>query len=126
MDKRVEAIIEIMRSRTRRCLSVSKMAQVVGLSHCHFTHLFKLETSKTPVGYLKEVRMQKAEELLAKTSLSLKEVVYAVGLNDRSHFSREFKRRNGLTPRQFITQRRPYNIDKSSMSHSATTNPATE
>ena len=58
--------------------------------------------------YLKEVRMQQAEEMLRNTSLTVKEVVYAVGLNDRSHFSREFKRLHGLTPKEFITQQRNY------------------
>jgi AraC-like DNA-binding protein len=125
MDKRVEATIEIIKASDRYCISVSEMARGVGLSPWHFTHLFKIETSKTPLGYLKEVRMQKAEELLAKTLLSLKEVVYSLGLNDRSHFSREFKRRHGLTPRQFMAQHRSYNINKSAPTAS-TANPATE
>ena len=108
MDKRVEATIEIMRTSDRNCASVAEMARLVGLSPWHFTRVFKTETSKTPKRYLKEIRMQKAEELLSRTLLGLKEIVYAVGLNDRSHFSRDFKRRHGLTPKQFVTQRRSY------------------
>jgi AraC-like DNA-binding protein len=55
--------------------------------------------------------MQQAEEMLRETSLSLKEIVSAVGLCDRSHFSREFKKLHGVTPKEFIAQRRTYRKD---------------
>lgn len=111
MDKRVEATIKIMKSAEPQCTSVLELARIVGLSPWHFTHLFKTETSKTPIRYLKEIRMQRAEELLLNTLLSLKEIVYAVGLSDRSHFSRDFKRLHGLTPKEFMTQKRSYCAD---------------
>ncbi len=100
--------IEVMKTKSRQGLSVADLAKMVKLSRWHFTHLFKAETSKSPMQYLKEVRMQEAEEMLRKTSLSVKEVVSAVGLSDRSHFSREFKTRHGLAPKAFIAQRRIY------------------
>jgi two-component system response regulator YesN len=108
MDRRVEAAIELMKNNSRHCLSVSDMAQMVGLSPWYFSHLFKTETSKSPIRYLQEVRMQQAERMCLKTLLSLKEVVAALGLRDRSHFSREFKRLHGLTPKEYIEQRRTY------------------
>jgi AraC family transcriptional regulator len=111
MDRRVHAAIETMKTNSRHALSVADLARLVKLSPWHFTHLFKAETSKAPRQYLKEVRMQQAEEMLRETSLSLKEVVSAIGLTDRSHFSREFKRLYGLTPREFIAQRRTYSED---------------
>jgi len=52
--------------------------------------------------------MQQAEGMLMGTSLTVKEVVSAIGLNDRSHFSREFKALHGLTPTEFVRQRRIY------------------
>ena len=108
MDRRVRVAIAIMTARSRHPLSVADLAEMVKLSPWRFTHLFKAETSKSPMQYLKEVRMQRAQEMLRNTSLAVKEVVYAVGLNDRSHFSREFKKLHGLTPKEFITQRRTY------------------
>jgi AraC family transcriptional regulator len=125
MDKRVETAIELMRANGRHCLSVADLARIVGLSPWHFTHLFKTETSKSPKEYLKEVRMQKAQEMLTRTLLNPKEVVYALGLNDRSHFSREFKRLHGLTPKEFIVQRRTYLEIRPSVINQ-TANPATE
>ncbi len=56
--------------------------------------------------------MQKAEEMFTKTALNLKEVVYAVGQSDRCHFSREFERLHGLTPKEFVSQRRCYSEDR--------------
>jgi AraC-like DNA-binding protein len=108
MDKRVRATIEIMKTNSRHPRSVGDLAGMVKLSPWRFTHLFKKETSKSPMQYLKEIRMQHAEEMLRKTSLTVKEVVYAVGLNDRSHFSREFKTLHGLTPKEFIARYRTY------------------
>jgi AraC-like DNA-binding protein len=108
MDSRVRATIEIMKANGRHVLSLADLAEMVNLSPWRFTHLFKVETSKSPMQYLKEVRMQQAEEMLRTTSLTVKEVVYAVGLNDRSHFSREFKILHGLTPKEFIAQQRTY------------------
>ena len=108
MDRRVCATIEIMKTKSRHGLLVADLARMVKLSRWHFTHLFKAETSKSPMQYLKEVRMQQAEEMLRETSLSLKEVASAIGLSDRSHFSREFKKLHGLTPKEFIAQRRTY------------------
>lgn len=108
MDRRVEVTIELMKTNGRHCLSMADMARKVGLSPWYFTHLFKAETSKSPIRYLKELRMHKAEEMFTETLLNLKEVVYAVGLSDRSHFSREFKGLHGLTPKEFISQRRIY------------------
>jgi AraC-like DNA-binding protein len=125
MDKRVERAIELMRGNGRHCLSVADLARIVGLSPWHFTHLFKKETSRSPKGYLKEVRMHKAQEMFTWTLLNPKEVVYALGLNDRSHFSREFKRLHGLTPKQFIAQRRTYCKAGPSLVP-RTTNPAIE
>jgi AraC-like DNA-binding protein len=112
MDRRVEATIQLMKTSGHQYLSTADMARRVGLSPWYFTHLFKTETSKSPMRYRQELRMQQAEELCAKTLLSLKEVVFALGLKDRSHFSREFKRLHGMTPKEFIAQRRSYREDR--------------
>jgi AraC family transcriptional regulator len=108
MDRRVRAAIAFMRTNSRCGVSVADVARLVSLSPWHFTHLFKAETSQSPMQYLKHMRMKQAEQMLAETLLSLKEVVAAVGLSDRSHFSREFKRLHGLSPREFIAQKRDY------------------
>lgn len=51
---------------------------------------------------------QIAEEMFRGTPLSIKQVVSAIGLSDRSHFSRDFKTSYGVTPKEFIAQHRTY------------------
>ena len=45
--------------------------------------------------------MKHAEQLLRTTFLSVKEVAFVSGMNDVSSFVRDFKRRQGVTPRKF-------------------------
>ena len=45
--------------------------------------------------------MQRAEQLLRRTFLSIKEVTFRSGMRDISHFVREFKKHYGVTPTEF-------------------------
>lgn len=108
MDKRVQSTIEFMKTNIRHACSMSDLARLVQLSPWHFTHLFKSETSKSPIQYLNEMRIEQARQMMISTSLSIKEIVYALGLSDRSHFSRKFKTSVGVTPKEFISQYRRY------------------
>lgn len=55
----------------------------------------------SPIHYLKSLRMERAKELLEKSFLSVKEIAHRVGLNDESHFVRDFKLIYGLTPMSY-------------------------
>ena len=55
----------------------------------------------SPIKYLKLLRMEKAKHLLETTFLSVKEITYRVGINDDSHFVRDFKKAYGTAPTQY-------------------------
>jgi len=101
MDPRVEKVVTTMREEFRRDPSWSEMAQVVNLSPSRLRYLFKKETGVAPAHYLKAFRLEQAKELLGSTFLSVKEIISSVGVNDQSHFIREFKKSYGLTPAQY-------------------------
>jgi AraC-like DNA-binding protein len=54
--------------------------------------------------FIKLIRMKKAAELLLKKELTVAEIAYQVGYNDRKYFSKEFKKQYGLTPTEFMHQ----------------------
>ena len=101
MDQRIETVIALMKEDPRRVLPLSKIAQSVNLSPTRLCYLFKAETGTPPIRYLRKLRMQGAAVLLEETFLSVKEVMVRVGFSDESHFVRDFKRINGLTPTQY-------------------------
>ena len=98
MDKRVEKIIQMMRDDVRGELSLTEFAQSVNLSVWRLCHIFKTDVGMPPIRYLRLLRMEKAKGLLESSFLSVKEIAYQVGLNDESHFVRDFKATYGFSP----------------------------
>lgn len=90
-----------MRRDLRAKLTLDDMARAVNLTSFHFCHLFKAETGRSPAKYLKALRLERARELLETTSLSVKEIRALIGLNDESHFARDFRATYGLTAQQY-------------------------
>ena len=98
MDKRVEKIIQMMREDVRGELSLTDFAQSVNLSVWRLCHIFKSDVGMPPIRYLRLLRMERAKVLLESSFLSVKEIAYQVGLNDESHFVRDFKSTYGYSP----------------------------
>lgn len=100
-DPRVRIVIALMRQHYGRALTLARLADAVHLSVWHLCHLFKMETGKPPAQFLKSIRMEEARRLLESTLLSVKEVVNKVGMNDQSHFVKDFKKIYGETPTKY-------------------------
>ena len=99
MDGRVSWAIGEMERRITENLSVRQLAAGANLSPSRFAHLFRAETGRSPARYLREVRLARARDLLESTLLSVKQVRQSVGINDASHFTRDFRRLYGAAPR---------------------------
>ena len=80
---------------------LATLAAVAGLSMHHFARQFKQSARVTPHHYLTKKRVERAQEMLAQTDLSLSEIAYAAGFSDQSHLARHFRHMVGTTPREF-------------------------
>ncbi len=67
----------------------------------YFSYLFSQEMGRTFVDYLTDVRLDKAEDLLLNTSMSILDISIATGFENQSYFTKVFKARAGITPRQY-------------------------
>lgn len=101
MDHRIELVISLMKDDLRQDIPLGELAHAVNLSISRFQYLFKAETGSTPARYRRLLRIEKARDILGTTLLSVRQVRTRVGLNDRSHFERDFKKIYGLTPAQY-------------------------
>ena len=83
-------------------LKIEDIAKELGLSIAQFSRKFKQLTGQLPNRYLKNYRLQIAANIIRKDPwVSLKTVMYDVGLESASHFSRSFKDKFGETPKSF-------------------------
>lgn len=98
-DPRITWAMAEMGRRMADGITVADLARAVNLSQSRFAHLFHQQIGAAPGRYLRQRRLERARLLLESTFLSVKEVMAAVGFNDPSHFSRDFKSAFGASPR---------------------------
>ena len=82
-------------------MDLAELAAVAGLSVFHFARQFKQSAGVTPHHYLVQRRIERAQDMLARTDLALSEIAVAAGFSDQSHLSRHFRQMLGTTPREF-------------------------
>lgn len=82
-------------------LSLGKLAKEVGYSPSYFTTLFKKETNYSPITYFSHLKIVKACELLDYTNMKVKEVSFYLGYSDPYYFTKDFKKKMGLSPRNY-------------------------
>jgi AraC-like DNA-binding protein len=97
----VETAKEYIRQNMEQNLSLNVVAGVVGLSPCHFSRVFKKETSYSPYEYVILVRLNKAKHLLNTTQKTIKEIAYEVGYGSESNFCNAFTAKIGISPMNF-------------------------
>lgn len=84
-------------------VSLEDLAQLSGFSPFHLTRVFRQEVGLPPHAYQVQARVQRARALIV-AGWSLAEVALAVGFNDQSAFSNQFKRHMGVTPGQYARE----------------------
>jgi transcriptional regulator of acetoin/glycerol metabolism/AraC-like DNA-binding protein len=82
-------------------MDLAELASIAGLSVFHFARQFKQSAGVTPHSYLVQRRVERAQDLLARTDLALSEIAVAAGFSDQSHLARHFRQMLGTTPREF-------------------------
>jgi AraC-like DNA-binding protein len=87
-------------------LDVDALARRAHASAAHFARCFKDTFGETPHQYLLTRRIQRAQELLRLTELSVREVCQAVGYSSVGSFSATFKRIVGVSPTAWRAQAR--------------------
>ena len=98
IDLKVSVVASEIESNFARSWRAEEFAHLVRLSPSRLRHLFKSQTGEPPMRYLKLRRLQEAAVLLRTTSLSVKEIMYKVGIADASNFVHEFEKQFGASP----------------------------
>lgn len=84
-----------------RAWTVAELARLVGVSRSAFAGRFREVVGVGPIEYLAEWRMARAKDLLQRGGSSVSEIAFAVGFQSVSAFSTAFRRRVGISPKEY-------------------------
>jgi len=94
-------VLAYMRDHYQSPVSNHQLARVAHMSVRAFERKFLRSFHLSPQKYLRKLRIRIAGQSLAYTDLPLSEVAHSCGFADQSHFTREFRRQFGRTPREY-------------------------
>jgi AraC-like DNA-binding protein len=97
----VAAAIAYLRQHLHEPVGMADLVRHVGFSRARMFDMFKAQTGLTPNDYLQRMRIEKAQEQLRQTKLSVTEIGLAVGFSSAQYFSTVFARYTGVSPTRF-------------------------
>ena len=103
-DFYIQEAVTYIEQNYRRNLSVEEIADACRLNRSYFSKLFKDCMGCPPQEFVIRMRLSKATELMKTSGLSIGEIAIRCGYPNQMHFSRAFKKRYGISPREWRTQ----------------------
>jgi len=94
----LKRVLGYLDAHTSERVELATLATLVGLSHSHFSHAFKVLTRVAPYRWQLEARIRRAQQLLLETRTPLEQVAEDTGFADAVHFGRTFRRLTGTPP----------------------------
>ena len=103
-DQRLAHVIETILNNPHQHHTLETLADVAHMSRLTFARHFEQCFGRTPMDYVRDVRLRRAAQLLQVGGLSVDGIASKVGFASRSHFSRAFHDQFGCTPTDFRRQ----------------------
>jgi AraC-like DNA-binding protein len=100
-ERSLQRAEEYMREHFAEPITLRRVAREAGFAPAYFSHLFHERHARTFVDYLTALRIGRAKELLAGTSLSLESIAKLSGISRPQYLSRLFKKATSITPLEF-------------------------
>jgi len=109
MIKRIkpfEPVLNYLEKNYSKKITLSEMAAMVHLQPTYFSTAFKKVFGLSPVEFVISKKLEKAQDMLFFTNLTIREIAFKVGFNDEFYFSRIFKKYLGISPAKYRIRRK--------------------
>jgi len=104
--REVATVVSFLREHRDRKMNVAELAAAVGISERDLHRKVREALGTTPHDLMLRMRIQAAAEALARTHESIERIASTYGFCDQSAFTQQFRKRTGLTPKQFRSRHR--------------------
>ena len=94
----LERVIKFLERSFVDEISVSRLAEIAGISVAHLNRRFRQLLRLSPMEYVHSLRLHESKRLLATTDQNIGQIAVAVGFYDQSHFTKRFRKATGMTP----------------------------
>lgn len=100
--KKIQTVETILKSDLVEVPTLLELANIAGMSHTKLNKSFKKVFGNTVFNHLRELRIEKAKELLALGTKSITDIAYETGWSSPSHFTKEFTNKFNITPKSYM------------------------
>jgi len=100
-DKRILKAVRYIRENLDKEITINKLSELCYLTNDHFIRLFKTEMHCTPVRYINQKKIEKAQLMLITSDKSIKDIAYGLAFDNLHYFYRLFKQITGMPPNQY-------------------------
>ena len=98
-EKLVENAIKYVEANIARSdLSVEELSHELGMSRVHLYKKLLQITGKTPIEFIRVIRLKRAAQMLRESQQNVSEIAYQLGFNNPKYFSKYFKDEFGVLP----------------------------
>ena len=98
--RHVRRAIALMEQNLEHPMPIAEICSAARVSHRQLDRLFRQYVKKSPAAYYRDIRLDRARGLVTQTEMPLSQVALASGFASQEHFSRAYRTRFGLPPRQ--------------------------
>jgi AraC-like DNA-binding protein len=95
---RIRRVLAFMEANLATAIRADDLAAEACLSSTYFSRLFQRMVGETPFGYLRRLRIERAQQLMLSTEKSLGEIARECGLANKSYLTTRFRQVVGITP----------------------------
>ncbi|HLW10199.1 MAG TPA: AraC family transcriptional regulator [Fermentimonas sp.] len=91
-DNRILKVLRFIRKNVDKVITMEEMTNICCLSKDHFIRLFKNEVHTTPIQYINQKKIEKAQLMIATGNQSIKDIAFALSFENTYYFNRVFKK----------------------------------
>ncbi|MDR2564240.1 MAG: AraC family transcriptional regulator [Prevotellaceae bacterium] len=100
-DERIVKVLKYIRKNIDKPIKISDLSEIASLSNDHFIRLFKASMQCTPIDYVNQKKIEKAQLMLLLKNVQVKDIAYGLSFENLSYFSYLFKKLTCYTPCQY-------------------------